>query len=56
MDEDKAMMITATVVTDDPDLAIRAGEVLSRACVGLMLEGIPSVSFNIIRGLREDGD
>lgn len=40
MTPDDTMVISATVVTDDPEKAARAGEVLSRASIGLVLDGI----------------
>ena len=40
MTPEETMVISATVVTDDPEKAARAGEVLSRASIGLVLDGI----------------
>lgn len=48
MRPDETMVISATVVTDDPEKAARAGEVLSRASVGLVLDGI-SVMVSLSR-------
>lgn len=42
------VVISATVVTDNPVDAARAAEVLARAAAGLVLEGIPvSVSMGV---------
>ncbi|HZN75884.1 MAG TPA: hypothetical protein VFC00_30000 [Micromonosporaceae bacterium] len=42
------IVVSATVVTDDPGHAARAAEVLARAAAGLVLEGITvSVSMAV---------
>lgn len=37
---DKSFVVSATVVTEDGNEAVRAAEVLARAAAGLLLEGI----------------
>lgn len=53
MSRDETMVITATVVTDDPEHAARAAEVLARAAAGLVLDGI-SVSVSLMRADAEE--
>lgn len=48
MTPDETIVIMATVVTNDPEKAARAGEVLSRAAIGLVLDGI-TVNVNLSR-------
>lgn len=52
MRPDETMVISATVVTADPEKAARAGEVLSRAAVGLVLDGV-SVNISLMRADEE---
>ena len=48
---DRVMVISATVVTSDPEQATRAAEVFGRAAAGLILDGI-NVTINM--GIPED--
>jgi hypothetical protein len=47
------MVVGLTVVTEDQEEAVRAGEVFARAAVGLLLEGI-TVNLNL--GIPDDED
>lgn len=47
------VVISATVVTDNPDHAARAAEVLARAAAGLVLDGVP---VNVSLGVPDDED
>ena len=45
------IVVSATVVTDNPEHAARAAEVLARAAAGLVLDGI---SVNVSLGIPDD--
>lgn len=45
------VVISATVVTDNPEHAARAAEVLARAAAGLVLDGI---DVSVAMGVPED--
>ena len=53
MRRDEVVVVSATVVTDDPEHIARAAEVFGRACAGLVLEGM-SVSLSLGRGDAEE--
>lgn len=46
-----SIVVSATVVTEDPEHAAQAAEVLARAAAGLVLAGI---SVNVSLGVVED--
>jgi hypothetical protein len=46
-----SIVISASVVTDNPEHATRAAEVLARAATGLVLEGI---YVNVSMGIAEE--
>jgi hypothetical protein len=51
------VVISATVVTKNPDHVAKAAEVLARAAAGLALEGIDvSLSFGIPEDDEPDGE
>jgi hypothetical protein len=52
---DKAIFVSASVITSDQAQAARAAEVFARAVTGLALEGI-NVNMNIHQVDDEDGD
>lgn len=47
------IVVSATVVTDDPTHAARAAEVLARAAAGLVLDGI---SVTVSLGVPEEDE
>lgn len=47
MKAEDVLVVSATVVTDKPEAAVRAAEVFARAAAGLVLEGI---SVNVSLG------
>jgi hypothetical protein len=49
------MVVSLTVVTEDQEEAVRAGEVFARTAVGLALEGV-TVNLNLGTPDDEDGE
>jgi hypothetical protein len=49
----KPVVISATIVTENPEHATRAAEAFARACTGLVLEGI-NVSLSMGYGDEDD--
>lgn len=47
------IVISATIVTDNPSHATRAAEVLARAAAGLVLDGVP---VNVHMGHADDDE
>jgi hypothetical protein len=47
------IVVSATVVTENPEHAARAAEVLARAAAGLVLDGI---SVNVSLGIPDDDE
>lgn len=47
----KTVVVSATVVTEDPTHATKAAEVLARAAAGLVLDGI---AVSVSMGLPDD--
>lgn len=48
-----SIVISATVVTDDQEQALKAAEVLARAAAGLVLDG---VNVSVHMGIADDED
>lgn len=53
MEIENVMSISATVITDNQEHAVKAAEVLARAAAGLVLEGI-AVNISMIKGNVEE--
>ena len=47
------VVVSLTIVTDQPDHVVRASEVFARAAAGLILEG---VNVNLSFGIPDDDD
>lgn len=50
-----SLVVSLSVVTDDPEAAARSAEVMARAAAGLALEGL-SVSLSLGTVIDEDED